>query len=91
MRMQHKLTETRPVVESKPQIGVTERLDAFRHNIATGAKADGPEVLACSTFQMLLYSWVVADNVTFRRESLHFHTLLRYLIHDASDYCLHTR
>ncbi|GAB7336402.1 hypothetical protein MBLNU13_g09120t1 [Cladosporium sp. NU13] len=80
MRIKHKLTETGPVVESKPQAGGTKSLAAFRHNITTGIKADGSEIFACSTFQTLLYNWIVADNVSFRKvESSHFHALLRYL------------
>lgn len=79
-RIKHKLTETGPVVESKPQVGRTKSLAAFRHNITTGIKADGPGIFACSTFQTLLYNWIVADNVSFRKvESPHFHALLRYL------------
>jgi hypothetical protein len=78
--MRHKLTENGPVQNSKPQIEGAKISSALFSSVSSSARSNDPEGFASNTFQALLYSWIVTENVSFRKvESPRFHALLQYL------------
>jgi hypothetical protein len=80
MRIRHKLTETGPIPILTTQAREVNISDALSCNVNSRAKSSGHEDFSSNAFRALLYSWIVTDNVSFRKgESPRFHALLRYL------------
>lgn len=83
MRIRHKLTETGPIPNLTTQTREVKISDALSCNVNSSARSSGPEDFSSNAFQALLYSWIVTDNVSFRKVESpripRFHALLRYL------------
>jgi hypothetical protein len=81
MRIRHKLTENGLVQKnSETQTGGAKISNALFSSVSSSTRSNNPEGFAYNTLQALLYSWIVTDNVSFRKvESPRFHALLQYL------------